>query len=103
MRKIAQIVDWIDDEIDGSEQYAHAAMQAKEANDMESSRAYCDMARQELAHADMLHDMVVREIRKAEQDDVEVPKGMMEIWEWKHDKYIDRVAKARIMLDMCQQ
>lgn len=103
MRKIAQIVDWIDDEIDGSEQYAHAAMQAKEANDMESSRAYCDMARQELAHAGILHDMVVREIRKAEQDNVEVPKGMMEIWEWNHDKYIDRVAKASIMLDMCQQ
>ena len=49
-----------------------------------------------------MHDMVVREIRKAEQDNVEVPNGMMEIWEWKHDKYIDRVAKARIMLDMCQ-
>lgn len=102
MRAIAEVIDWIDDEIDGCEQYSAAAMKAKDAGDMESSRVYCDMANAELNHAVALHGIVVRKIRDAEADGVTVPAGMMEIWNWKHEKYIDRVAKARVMLQMCQ-
>lgn len=102
MRSIAKIVDWIDDEIDGSEQYAAAAISAKDANDMESCRIYADMATAELNHADALHTIVVRKIREVESNGADVPAGMMEIWNWKHEKYIDRVAKARVMLQMCQ-
>lgn len=102
MREIAQIVDWIDDEIDGCEKYAAAASAAKDAGDIETCRAYADMAGTELNHADALHAIVVRKIREVEARGTEVPAGMMEIWNWKHEKYIDRVAKARVMVQMCQ-
>lgn len=101
MREIAKLVDMIDDEIDGCEKYAQAAIKAKENGEMEESRTYCEMAHQECEHAEKLHGIAVMLIQKAKDGGATPTQGMVDVWNCKHDAYIARLAEAKVMLQMC--
>lgn len=98
MRKIAMISDFIEDEIEGAEEYAQAALEYKALDKAMADAAYA-AAIQELGHVDMWHTQVTRMIKEQTATGKEVPSGMMEVYEWQHKKNIDAVTRVKLMLE----
>ena len=99
MKEIKHIVENIRDELDGAEHYAMTAAKLKDLNSADSA-AYADMARQELGHVDNLHKMAVRAIEKQRAAGVTPPVAMQAVWDWEHEKMMDRVARIKQLLAM---
>lgn len=99
MKVIKHLVKDIREELEDAEKYAKAAMHYKD-HDMELARAFHDLARQELAHSEILHTQAVREINAKRAEGVEPPTAMQAVWDWEHEKMIEETAEIRQMLDM---
>lgn len=99
MKEIKTIAEQIRDELDVAEEYAKEAAKLKETRSSDAS-SYADMARQELGHADTLHKMAVRLIEKKTADGAEIPAAMQTVWDWEHERMIDRMGKIKAMLSM---
>ena len=64
MHEIKHLAEEIREELDDAEKYAREA--AKHTEDSpEDASTYADLSRQELGHANKLHEMAVRHIEKA--------------------------------------
>lgn len=99
MKKIAMIVEDIREELRGAEHYAKLATQYK-MDDVDLADAYASMANQELSHVDSLHSQVVRVIKKHRAEGNIPPAGMMEVWNFEHERMVDSVAKVKMLLEM---
>lgn len=99
MKEIKTIAEQIRDELDVAEEYAKEAAKLKETRSSDAS-SYADMARQELGHAETLHKMAVRLIEKETADGATVPAAMQAVWDWEHDRMIDRVGKVKSILSL---
>lgn len=99
MKKIAEIVANIREELDGATEYAKKATQYKD-QDRALSEAYAALATAELEHVDRLHAQAVRMIKEQAATGKEVPPGMQAVWDWEHDRMVDHVARVKTMLDM---
>ena len=62
MKEIKHIAKDIREELSEAEKYAKAALHYKE-HDRELAQTFHDLARQELAHSELLHNQAVRLIR----------------------------------------
>lgn len=99
MKKIKRLVENIGDEIEDAEKYAVEAMRTK-AEDPELSKIYAELARQELGHADTLHNQAVRIIKAYKATGAETPLSMQIIWDWEHEKIVDKTTRIKQMLEM---
>ena len=99
MKIIKIIVEQIDEEVCGAEEYAKCATKYK-VEDKSLADMYFEIANQELMHVDKLHSQVVRYIQQQKASGKETPVGMKELWDWQHAKIIDNVARIKVMLDM---
>ncbi|MBR4894018.1 MAG: hypothetical protein IKZ36_02330 [Kiritimatiellae bacterium] len=97
MREIRDIAEDIREEIDGAKHYAELAVKMKGTMFAET---YADMARQELGHVDKLHSMAVQMINEQRAKGVTPPAAMQAVWDWEHERMIDRVAHIKHILDM---
>lgn len=98
MIKIAIISDFIEDEIEGAEEYAQIALEYKALDKSMADAAYT-AAMQELGHVDMWHTQITRMIKEQQASGKEVPAGMMDVYEWEHKKQIDAVIRIKLMLE----
>ena len=96
MRVIKELVDHIKEEIEGAWEYANKYSEYKVLGSPRAS-TYRQMAYDELGHAEKLHDIVVEEIKKASAV-MTPPVEMEEKWQHEHKKYIEEVAKIKMML-----
>ena len=69
-------------------------------DDVDLADAYASMASQELSHVDSLHSQVVRVIKKHRAEGNIPPAGMMEVWNFEHERMVDSVAKVKMLLEM---
>lgn len=99
MKELKIIVEKIKEEVVDAEEYAKLALQYKE-KDKELAAAFSNLSGQELTHADILHGQAVRLIQ-ARKDPA--PVSMQAVWDWEHEKYIERVAKVRALLEMAKK
>lgn len=102
MKKIKCLVENISDEIEDAEKYAVEAMRTK-AEDPELAKIYAELARQELGHADTLHNQAVRIIKAHKATGAETPLSMQIIWDWEHDKIVDKTTRIKQLLEMYKQ
>ena len=99
MKIIKIINECIEDEMEGAEHYAKMALEYKE--DYPSLARVCHEASlQELQHMDNLHGEVVKLINEYRRTEGEPPEAMMAIYNWEHEKQIDRVARIKAMQSM---
>lgn len=97
MKEIAMIADDINEELQGAEHYAKLATQYKLTN-KPLAETCATMATQELNHVDMLHTQVaamIKEVRAKETP----PAGMMDVWNYMHEKHIDMVVRVKALLE----
>ena len=102
MKKIKCLVENICEEIEDAEKYAKEAMRMK-TEDLELSKVYAELARQELGHADTLHNQAVRIIKAHKANGSETPNSMQVIWDWEHEKIVNKTARIKLMLEMIKQ
>ena len=97
MRIIKKLAEQIEDEIDDAMKYARCAAKHKDS-DPELSRMWADLSEQELKHMTKLHDAVVEIINRVQSEGATVPPGMMEFYEYLHERDIEKVAEVRNIL-----
>ena len=96
MKQIKKIVEQIQEELEGANDYAKLAVQLK-GSDPRLAETYASMAEQELNHVNRLHDEAVRLIN-AYPD--EPPAAMQAVWDWEHDRMTSHAAAIRVLLNM---
>lgn len=102
MRKIAEIVEDIHEELEGAEHYATQAAKYKAA-EKELSSVYAGLATTELSHVDTLHSQVVKAINEQKATGKEVPAEMQDVWDWQHKQIAAKYAGVRALLEMAKK
>ena len=97
MKLIAKMCDFIEDEIEGAEEYAEMAHRLHAENPRLADK-FADLAEAEMNHCKILHTEVEKLIEEARQKDGEPPAGMMAVYEYEHKKQIKRAAQARQLI-----
>ena len=99
MKVIKELVEMIEEEACGAEQYAKKAMQYKD-EDKALADTFAKLAETELQHVDLLHAQVVRIIKAWEAKGNTIPPEMKVIYDWEHQKSIDHIARVKAMVNM---
>ena len=99
MHEIKHLAEEIREELDDAEKYAREA--AKHAGeDPEDASTYADLSRQELGHANRLQEMALRHIEKAKDAGLHPTEAMQAVWDWEHERMLDRTAHVKTLLSM---
>lgn len=96
MRLIKELTEMIEEEIEGAEDYVREAIKLKHEHPSLAKTLY-DISNQEMTHIDMLHAEVVKLIEEHRRTKGEPPASMMAIYEYLHEKHIDKVNKIRLL------
>lgn len=100
MKIIKHLVEDINEELEGAEHYAKLATQHKD-DDRALADVYAKLAGVELEHVNTLHGQVVRIIKEWKATSgKEPPAAMQVIWDYEHERSIDKAAKIKTLLDM---
>lgn len=97
MKQIKEIVELIEDELEGAEEYAKKATKYKD-QDKTLADVYARLAQTEMTHVDTLHDQAVRLINEQKKAGVQVPASMQAIWDWEHGKQVDTAARVKSLM-----
>ena len=96
MRKLKQIIEYINEELEDANKYADYAMSMKGIDDMACNLAL-KYAQEERTHADGWHDVVVKEIQNMQAElkarGQEAPPYMIEMWQDDHKQIMDFASK----------
>lgn len=96
MHKIKCLVKDMHGELDAAERYTRHALKFKE-EDKELAETYARVARQELEHCELYHTQAVRVIREYNK---EPPEAMQAVWDFEHERIMERTAKIKVELQM---
>lgn len=96
MQEIKRLIKDMCYELDAAEHYAKHAIKNKEEHP-ELAETYAHVAREELNHMELFHAAAVRMI---EESGKTAPEGMRAIWEYEHEKLIERKMEIQIKLGM---
>lgn len=102
MKQIKRIVEYIEEELDGAEDYAKEAIHEKDV-DKPLADMYYGMAMTEMEHVNALHKQAVRLIEEQKKAGVQVPAPMQAIWDWEHGKQVDRSARIKVLLEQYRE
>ena len=101
MKIIAKMVDFIDDELEGAEDYAKMAIEVK-ADHPKLAAKLNELATVEMSHMMQLHAEVVRIIEEYRVKNGEPPKEMLAIYNYEHKKQINRAAIIKQLIEEYQ-
>lgn len=90
MYKIRMLCEDMKNEINMTKHYYESALYAKDLNP-DQYRKFIEIAKQELNHAMILHDMALYEVNKAKDAGKTPTDDMKETWERMHVEYVDEV------------
>ena len=92
-----KLVSLIDEEISGAKEYIKLARREKgERPDL--ADAFADLAEAEMGHVKTLHAEAAKIIEEVRQRDGEPPSGMLAVYDYEHEKQIDRAEKVKRMI-----
>lgn len=93
---IQKLNERIEEEIDGAEEYVKEAIKLKHEHPSLAKTLY-DISNQEMAHIDMLHAEVVKLIEDHRRTHGEPPAPMMAVYQYLHERHIDKVNNIRVL------
>lgn len=97
MVEIKELVERIEDELEGAEKYAELAAEHEHIDDGLSA-LYASHAYDELTHADELHTEAVMLIKQARAEGHMPTQEMLAKWNEEHKNYIERLRILRTRL-----
>ena len=99
MKIIEKISDRISEEIGDAKTYATMALEIRD-DYPEMARVLYTISLQEMEHMRMLHEGVTNLIIKYRQEKGEPPENMMAVYNYLHEKQIEKAAEAKIIQGM---
>ena len=98
MQIISKVVDMIQDELDGAEEYALSALKWKAEYPKLSEKLH-ELASVEMQHSRILHDAVTNLIDAYRSEHGEPPSDMLAIYNYEHEKAIKKAAEIKSMIE----
>ena len=102
MQIIKKLCGMIGEEINDAEKYARCALNHKDDNPSLAELFY-SLSLDEMKHMETLHKMVVRLIEEKRQSGVEIPIGMMEMYDYLHEQHIEHAKEVRMLQTMFRE
>ena len=102
MKIIEKIVDFIDDELEGAENYAECAIKYKSEHPKLAAKLN-ELAGEEMEHFRILHGEVTRLIEDYRSKNGEPPKEMLAIYNYEHKKQISKASIIKQMIEMFEK
>lgn len=99
MKIIKCLSEYIEEELDGAEEYAKKALKLKEEYPEVSDMLWI-MSNEEMKHVQNLHAAVAKIIQQYRATDGEPPEGMMAVYNYLHEKYIDKAKEVKVLQEM---
>lgn len=99
MKKIADLIDRIEEEIESSKEYTESYLDKKARNDSKWAQRFKEMANDKLKHATYMHEYTLEEIDVLSK--VHIPtEEMQRAWDHSNRYYVEKVAWIKQMLLM---
>ena len=102
MKIIKKLSEYIEEEINDAEKYAECALKVKDKYPSVSSLFFM-LSEEELTHMNRLHNEVQKLIESYRQEKGEPPKDMMVIYDFLHQRFIEKVKDVKILQGMYQE
>ena len=102
MKIIKHLEDQISSEIHDAKGYIKCALKHKD-EDEELADLYYALANEEMDHMNRLHKQVVRIIENYRKEKGEPPAEMLAVYNYLHEKHIDKAAEVKSMLSMYKE
>lgn len=99
MKKIEMLVDMIDEELSGAENYIRKALDYKE-KDKELAETFYRLSGDEMTHVDTLHKQVAEIIMDYKRKNGEPPAVMEALYEYLHKRHMAKAEKITNMQNM---
>ena len=99
MKLIEKLSAMVDEEIEDAKKYAKCAVKYKDERPA-LAKTFYDLSGEGMRHMTMLHAEVEAVIQKYRQEHGELPEGMKSLYEYLHEKQIERSADVRRLQDM---
>lgn len=99
MRKIKQLVELIDEELEGAQTYAEKYVEYKAEDDSTWANRFKQMSNDELNHANYIHELAVKTIDSISKV-YAAPLEMQEKWDKCHEKYVEKASQIKQMLTL---
>lgn len=102
MKLIKELSEMIEEEVEGACDYAKDALKYRESDPI-LAKTFYDLAGVELQHVSLLHDQVTRIIEQHRREHGEPPVAMQAVYDYLHDRQIEKVNKVRNYLAMFRE
>ena len=99
MQVIKQLSEYIEDELHDAEKYLNAAFEYKDKRP-NLAQVFYALAEGEMEHMTNLHKSVVEIIENYRKEKGEPPAAMQAVYDYLHQKHIDKAAKIKTMQAM---
>lgn len=96
MKVIKELIEMIDDELEGAEHYVKTALFYKHEHPGLANALY-EISVQEMHHVSILHDEVVKVIKAYREKHGEPPAAMQAVYDWEHEKEIEESKEIKIL------
>lgn len=96
MKIIKELSEMIEDELEGASHYVKTALKYKEDHPALANALY-EISTQEMRHVNILHDEVVKIIKNHRESHGEPPPAMTAIYEWEHNRQIEKTKEIKVM------
>ena len=102
MKIIKVISEKIAEEINDADAYINLATEWK-AEQPEAAKLFNELSTQEIRHADMLHEVVVKLISEYRETKGEPPAGMMALYDYLHGQQIENAMRVKVKQKMYEE
>lgn len=102
MKIIQDLSHLIEEEIDGACNYAKLALKFKDERP-QLAQTFYSLTIDEMKHIDILHDEVVKIITEYRNAGNEVPADMQAVYDYVHQKEIERVHHIKLYLEQYKE
>lgn len=99
MKLIQKLSEMVDEEIGDAHKYAKCALEYKDTNP-NLAKVFFDLSVAEMQHMAILHTEVTKLIEKYRQEKGEPPEGMKSLYDYLHQKQIEKSAEVKTLQAM---
>ena len=96
MQIISKLSEMIEEELNDAEKYINCAMNHKE-DDVPLADVFYKLSVEEMGHANMLHEQVVKIISDYRKEHGNPPEKMQWVYDYLHKKHIDHANKIKVL------